>query len=101
MSHYVIKFVSDLRQFCGFLWVLWFPPTIKLKSEILLKVALSTITLTSTCVYYLISEALQQGASQFEASAGKLKRKFWWKNCKVKYVCGFYLHFIILYGCSR
>jgi hypothetical protein len=64
-------------------------------------VALSTITLTSTCVYYLISEALQQGASQFEASAGKLKRKFWWKNCKVKYVCGFYLHFIILYGCPN
>lgn len=29
------------------------------------------------------AEALQQGASQFEASAGKLKRKFWWKNCKM------------------
>jgi len=28
-------------------------------------------------------DALQAGASQFEASAGKLKRKFWWKNCKV------------------
>lgn len=36
---------------------------------------------TSTIHYFL--EALQQGASQFEASAGKLKRKFWWKNCKV------------------
>jgi len=32
----------------------------------------------------LIADALQAGASQFEASAGKLKRKFWWKNMKVK-----------------
>ena len=38
IQHYVIKFVSDLRQVGGFLWVLWFPPP-----EILLKVALSTI----------------------------------------------------------
>ncbi|PRD33643.1 UNVERIFIED_CONTAM: Vesicle-associated membrane protein 1 [Trichonephila clavipes] len=29
------------------------------------------------------AEALQQGASQFEQQAGKLKRKFWWKNCKM------------------
>jgi t-SNARE complex subunit (syntaxin) len=29
------------------------------------------------------AEALQVGASQFEASAGKLKRKYWWKNCKM------------------
>ncbi|XP_034338503.2 vesicle-associated membrane protein 3 isoform X1 [Magallana gigas] len=28
------------------------------------------------------ADALQAGASQFEASAGKLKRKYWWKNCK-------------------
>jgi hypothetical protein len=26
MQHYVIKFVSDLRQVSGFLWVLRFPP---------------------------------------------------------------------------
>ena len=25
-QHYVIKFVSDLRQVGSFLWVLWFPP---------------------------------------------------------------------------
>jgi hypothetical protein len=25
IKHYVIKFVSDLRQVCGFLWVLQFP----------------------------------------------------------------------------
>jgi hypothetical protein len=30
VQHYVIKFVSDLRQVGGFLWVLWFPPPIKL-----------------------------------------------------------------------
>ena len=27
-QYYVIKFVSDLRQVCGFLWVLQFPPWI-------------------------------------------------------------------------
>lgn len=30
------------------------------------------------------ADALQAGASQFETSAAKLKRKYWWKNCKVK-----------------
>ena len=30
VQHYVIKFVSDLRQVGGFLWVLRFPPPIKL-----------------------------------------------------------------------
>jgi len=34
VQHYVIKFVSDLRQFCGFLWVLRFPPSIKLTATI-------------------------------------------------------------------
>ena len=37
IQHYVIKFVSDLRQVCGFLRVLWFPPSIKLIATILLK----------------------------------------------------------------
>jgi len=27
--HFVIKFLSDLLQVGGFLWVLWFPPPIK------------------------------------------------------------------------
>uniref|UniRef100_A0A8C6MCF2 V-SNARE coiled-coil homology domain-containing protein n=1 Tax=Nothobranchius furzeri TaxID=105023 RepID=A0A8C6MCF2_NOTFU len=31
------------------------------------------------------ADALQAGASQFETSAAKLKRKYWWKNCKVKW----------------
>ena len=30
IQHYVIKFVSDLRQVDGVLRVLWFPPPIKL-----------------------------------------------------------------------
>jgi hypothetical protein len=29
IQHYVIKFVIDLRQVIGYLWVLWFPPPIK------------------------------------------------------------------------
>lgn len=31
------------------------------------------------------AEALQQGASQFEVSATKLKRKYWWQNMKVSH----------------
>ena len=34
IQHYVIKFVSDLRQVDGFLRVLWFPPPIKLTATI-------------------------------------------------------------------
>ena len=34
IQHYVIKFVSDLRQVCGFLRVLLFPPPIKLTAMI-------------------------------------------------------------------
>ena len=34
IQHYVIKFVSDLRQVGSFLWVLRFPPTIKLTTTI-------------------------------------------------------------------
>jgi hypothetical protein len=30
IQHYVIKFVSDLCQIGGFLWILQFPPPIKL-----------------------------------------------------------------------
>lgn len=29
-------------------------------------------------------DALQMGASQFEQSAGALKRKYWWKNLKAR-----------------
>ena len=34
IQQYVIKFVSDLRQVCGFLRVLRFPPPIKLAAMI-------------------------------------------------------------------
>ena len=49
IHHYVIKFVSDLRQVGGFLRVLRFPPPVSNKidrhdiTEIVLKVALNTI----------------------------------------------------------
>ena len=94
IQHYVIKFVSDLRQLDGFLRGLRFPPPIKLTttiynwnivesgvkchklypnnldiSEILLKVALSTINqdhnfvwwtlnvyFSDNCVFFVISE---------------------------------------------
>jgi hypothetical protein len=34
IQYYVIKFVSDLRQVGGFLWVLQFPPPVKLTATI-------------------------------------------------------------------
>ncbi|NWU99837.1 VAMP1 protein, partial [Upupa epops] len=34
------------------------------------------------------ADALQAGASQFETSAAKLKRKYWWKNCKMLIILG-------------
>ena len=50
IQSYVIKFVSDFRQVGGFLLVLQFAPPIKTDchniTEILLKMALDTITLT-------------------------------------------------------
>ena len=58
IQHYVRKFGSDLRQAGGFLRVSLFPPPIKLTAtitEILLKVALNTITqtLNKQIVFYL------------------------------------------------
>lgn len=34
------------------------------------------------------ADALQMGASQFEQSAGALKRKMWWKNLKMMLILG-------------
>ena len=34
-------------------------------------------------LFLLSSDQLQAGASQFEHSAARLKRKMWWQNCKV------------------
>ena len=62
IQHYVIKFVSDLQQVGGFLLVLWFPPPIKLTAtkEILLKVALKTITLVPPDLINLITAVVVQ-----------------------------------------
>lgn len=45
-------------------------------------IVVSIIFLTN--INTIISDVLQQGASQFEQHATKLKRKMWWKNLKVK-----------------
>ena len=37
IQHYVIKLISDLRQVCGFFWVLQFSPPLKLTATIYLK----------------------------------------------------------------
>jgi hypothetical protein len=34
IQDFVIKFVSDLQQVCGFLWILWFPTPIKVTTMI-------------------------------------------------------------------
>ena len=45
------------------------------------------------------ADALQMGAAQFEQQAGKLKRKYWWKNLKmmiiIGVICGIILIIII------
>ncbi|XP_060098148.1 vesicle-associated membrane protein 2-like [Heteronotia binoei] len=50
------------------------------------------------------ADALQAGASQFETSAAKLKRKYWWKNCKMMIilgvVCAVIFIIIIIYFCT-
>ncbi|XP_051851694.1 vesicle-associated membrane protein 2 isoform X2 [Antechinus flavipes] len=47
------------------------------------------------------ADALQAGASQFETSAAKLKRKYWWKNLKMMIIlgviCAIILILIIVY----
>jgi len=47
------------------------------------------------------ADALQQGASQFEQQAGKLKRKYWWKNLKMMIIMGVIgLIIVIIIGIS-
>jgi hypothetical protein len=59
IKHYVIKFVSDLRQVGGFLRVLQFSPTNKTDrheiTEILLNVSLNTISM----LYYVVGTVIQ------------------------------------------
>ena len=67
VQHYVIKFVSDLRQVGGSFRILRFPPPLHNKTdrhdiaEILLKVALNTIKQTNkhTCICILNSSYIQ------------------------------------------
>ncbi|XP_038671046.1 vesicle-associated membrane protein 2-like [Scyliorhinus canicula] len=47
------------------------------------------------------ADALQAGASQFETSAAKLKRKYWWKNCKMMIIIGAICAFIIIVLISK
>jgi t-SNARE complex subunit (syntaxin) len=42
------------------------------------------------------ADALQTGASQFEASAGKLKRKYFWQNLKMMIIIGIVVVIIII-----
>ncbi|XP_033641956.1 vesicle-associated membrane protein 3-like isoform X2 [Asterias rubens] len=42
------------------------------------------------------ADALQQGASQFETNAGKLKRKYWWKNCKMMIILAIIIIIILI-----
>ena len=71
MQHYVIKFVSDLRQVGGFLRVLQFSPTNKTDgheiTEILLNVSLNTINQamanTTSYDHYDSKRTLDQGRS--------------------------------------
>lgn len=42
------------------------------------------------------ADALQHGASQFEQQAGKLKRKYWWKNLKMMLLIGVILLIILI-----
>uniref|UniRef100_A0A1I8I6V9 V-SNARE coiled-coil homology domain-containing protein n=1 Tax=Macrostomum lignano TaxID=282301 RepID=A0A1I8I6V9_9PLAT len=47
------------------------------------------------------ADALQAGASQFEASAGKLKNKYWWKNMKMMIIMGVVVVLIIIIIITR
>ncbi|OCT78844.1 vesicle-associated membrane protein 2 [Xenopus laevis] len=50
------------------------------------------------------ADALQAGASQFETSAAKLKRKYWWNNCKMMIIvgvlCAIMFIILIIYFCT-
>jgi hypothetical protein len=71
MQHYVIKFVSDVRQVGGFLRVIQFPPLNKTDlhdiTEILLNVSLNTINQamanTTSYEHYNSKRTLDQGRS--------------------------------------
>ncbi|OAD55369.1 Synaptobrevin [Eufriesea mexicana] len=47
------------------------------------------------------ADALQQGATQFEQQAGKLKRKYWWKNLKMMIIIGIICVIILIIIIAR
>ncbi|NXG48278.1 VAMP1 protein, partial [Psilopogon haemacephalus] len=47
------------------------------------------------------ADALQAGASQFESSAAKLKRKYWWKNCKMMIMMGVICAIVVMVIASK
>nr|XP_012417180.1 PREDICTED: vesicle-associated membrane protein 2 isoform X2 [Odobenus rosmarus divergens] len=47
------------------------------------------------------ADALQAGASQFETSAAKLKRKYWWKNLKMMIILGVICAIILIIIIAR
>ena len=51
IQHYVIKFVSDLRQVGGLLWALRFPPPIKLTATIYITEIMLEMALTLNTIY--------------------------------------------------
>ena len=75
IQHYVIKFVSNLRQVSDFLRVLRFPPQIRIVrhdiTEILLKLVLNTINQTKTCFFLFSLRAFFEQIWTMQKNMGK------------------------------
>ena len=89
IQHYMIKFVSDLRQVGGFLWVLRFHPLSKTDrhdiTEILLKVVLNTIIQTkliNNCSKFPISFLLNNIVEGYSIN---IIRTHWDKDIRFHY----------------
>lgn len=52
--------------------------------------------LITSFLSFFSADALQAGASQFETNAGKLKRKYWWKNCKMMIILAVIILIILI-----
>jgi hypothetical protein len=57
IKHYVVKFVNDLRQVSGFLWVLRFPPPIKIDRHDIAEILL-TLESSRLFLFYYGSERM-------------------------------------------
>lgn len=66
-----------------------FPDNKSLKTNPLYFIsATNNLTNNFSFFFFFALDALQQGASQFEQQAGKLKRKFWLQNLKMMIIMG-------------